>query len=154
MLSGCWSTRTPARLLLPDPATPVSTVKTPAGMSTLRSRRLCAVACRSGIWPSAIRGVWFFRSRAQAGTGSGVAASQLRDAAFEGNGAAVAAGARPHVDDMVGDRDHVWVVLDNEHCVPFVAQLSQQLRETLDVGGVQPDGRFVEDVKHLDQAAA
>src|ERR671933_547028 len=32
--------------LLPEPATPVTAQRTPSGMSTLTSRRLCSVACR------------------------------------------------------------------------------------------------------------
>src|SRR5438552_5822074 len=63
---GVWSIETtPAPLgidpwiseLLPDPATPVTTVSTPSGMSTLTSRRLCCVAWRICRWPLGLRAV-------------------------------------------------------------------------------------------------
>ena len=45
-----------ARLDLPEPATPVSTVSTPAGMSTVTCRRLLRVASVTVIVPVAVRG--------------------------------------------------------------------------------------------------
>src|SRR4051812_5961595 len=42
--------------LLPEPATPVTTVRTPSGMSTLTSCRLCCEAWRIGREPLAVRG--------------------------------------------------------------------------------------------------
>src|ERR1700757_5311350 len=59
-----WSTSTtPASLgiepwtseLLPEPATPVITTRTPSGMSTSTSRRLCAFAPRIGSLPVGVR---------------------------------------------------------------------------------------------------
>src|SRR6476646_10507618 len=61
---GPWSTTTtPSRLatepwtseLLPDPATPVTTVSTPSGMSTSTSRRLCVDAPRTSRAPEGER---------------------------------------------------------------------------------------------------
>ena len=52
----------------------------------------------------------------------------------------------PEVDDVVGDRDRLGLVLDDEHGVALVAQLQQQLVHPLDVVRVQPDRRLVEDV--------
>src|SRR5581483_9383797 len=57
---GAWSTETtPAEAgiepliseLLPEPATPVTTQRTPSGMSTSTPRRLCVVAPRIGSRP-------------------------------------------------------------------------------------------------------
>ena len=42
--------------------------------------------------------------------------------------AAVLAGARPHVDDVVGGEDRVVVVLDDDHAVAEVAQVLQRRR--------------------------
>ena len=41
--------------------------------------------------------------------------------------AAGGAGARAEVDDVVGDRDRLGLVLDDQHGVALVAQLQQQV---------------------------
>src|SRR5215210_3264567 len=41
--------------LLPEPATPVTTTRTPSGMSTSTSRRLCVVAPRISSTPDGVR---------------------------------------------------------------------------------------------------
>ena len=51
--------------------------------------------------------------------------------------AAAGAGARAEVDDVVGDRDRLRLVLDDEHGVALVAQLQQQVVHPLDVVRVQ-----------------
>ena len=68
------------------------------------------------------------------------------DGALEVDLAAGATRARPEVDDVVGDRDDLGLVLDDEHGVALVAQPQQQVVHALDVVRVQPDGRLVEDV--------
>jgi hypothetical protein len=45
------------------------------------------------------------------------------DGAREHHLAALGAGARAKVDDVVGDRDRLRLVLDDEHGVALVAQL-------------------------------
>jgi len=47
---------------------------------------------------------------------------------------------------VVGDRDRLGLVLHDQHGVALVAQLQQQVVHPLDVVGVQPDRRLVEDV--------
>ena len=74
--------------------------------------------------------------------------------ALEHHLAAAAAGARPEVDDVVGDRDRLGLVLDDEHGVALVAQLQQQLVHALDVVRVQPDRRLVEDVGDVGERGA
>src|ERR1700759_5688084 len=86
--------------LLPDPATPVSTTSTPSGMSTSTSCRLWVLAPR---------------------TSSAPAGPQLLDRTLEDDLAAGGAGARAEVDDVVGDRDQLRLVLDDEHGVALVA---------------------------------
>ena len=68
--------------------------------------------------------------------------------------AAAAAGAGAEVDDVVGDRDRVRVVLHDEHRVALVAQLEQQVVHPLDVMRVQADGGLVEDVGDVGERGA
>ena len=60
---------------------------------------------------------------------------------------------RPDVDDVIGDLDHVGIVLDDDHGVALVAKLLQELVEPVHVARVQPDARLVEDVHDVDEAA-
>ena len=76
---------------------------------------------------------------------------QAVDRALVHDGPAVGPGARAHVDDVVGDPDHLRVVLDDEDRVALVAQAPEQRVHPLDVVGVQPDGRLVEDVGDVGQ---
>ena len=57
--------------------------------------------------------------------------------------------SRPQIDDMVGDLDHLGLVLDHEHRVALVAQLDEQPVHPLHVVRVQPDRRLVEDVRDV-----
>ena len=68
--------------------------------------------------------------------------------------AAGRAGAGAEVDDVVGDRDHLRLVLDDEHGVALVAQPQQQVVHPLDVVRVQPDRRLVEDVGDVGERRA
>ena len=76
------------------------------------------------------------------------------DRAADHDLAAVLAGAGADVDDVVGDRDRVLVVLDDDHGVAEVAQPDQRLDEAVVVALVQADRRLVEHVQHADQAGA
>ena len=123
------------------------------------SFRLCSVA------PST-RSLWFVGRRRTAGTG--IASSSRRYLAVSDRGsfsrslersreddaAALFAGAEPHVDDGVGDPDHVGVVLDDEDRVALVAQLPQDRDQPLVVARVQADRRLVEHVQRVDQRRA
>ncbi len=68
--------------------------------------------------------------------------------------AAVRAGSRPHVDDIVRRADRLLVVLDNEHAVAHVGQAPQRADEFLVVSRMQSDRRFVKNITDPDQAAA
>lgn len=63
-------------------------------------------------------------------------------------------GPGPHVDDVVGDGDDLPVVLDDQDGVALVPQFHEQFVEPVHVAGVQSDTGFVEDVRHVDEAAA
>src|SRR5690606_9432056 len=68
--------------------------------------------------------------------------------------AAVSSRAEAQVADVVRRLDGVAVMLDDEHGVAEVAQLTQCAEQALVVALMQSDGRLVEDVEHTDQAAA
>ena len=53
------------------------------------------------------------------------------------------------VDDLVGNRDHLRLVLDHQHGVSLVAQLDQEIVHPVDVVRVQADRRLVEDVRDV-----
>ena len=67
--------------------------------------------------------------------------------------AALVAPARAQVDDPVGTGDDVHVVLDDDDRVAGIDQPVQLAHEQLDVGGVQPGGRLVEQVERVAAAA-
>ena len=141
--------------LLPEPATPVTATSTPSGTSTETSWRLWRRACRIGIEPvgSRTRSLSDWRtSRWSAGQRAG--ARQAVERALVDDLAAVRAGARAHVDDVVGDGHDVRLVLDDEDGVALVAQLLEQPVHLLDVVGVEADRRLVEDVGHVGQRRA
>src|SRR5216683_1649119 len=133
--------------LLPEPATPVTTTSTPSGMSTSTSRRLCAVAPRISSVPVGVRTVSLRACPvAEMAAGEGAAGPQPLDGALEADGAARRTGAGAEVDDVVGDRDRLRLVLHDEHRVALVPQPQQQVVHPLDVMGVQARGGLVEDI--------
>jgi len=62
------------------------------------------------------------------------------------------AGARSHVDDMVGGAHHRLIVLDHEHGVTEIPEPFQCLDQAAAVGRMQADGRLITDVQHAHQA--
>ncbi len=68
--------------------------------------------------------------------------------------AAVLSGGRTHVHDPVGAPDHVEFVLDHEEGVARSFQAVEGAQEGLGVGGMQPGGRFVEDVNDAEEIGA
>ena len=86
--------------------------------------------------------------------GHGAAGPQPLDGALEHHMAARRSGAGTEVDDVVGDRDRLRLVLHDQHRVALVAQLQQQVVHPLDVVRVQPDRRLVEDVGHVGERRA
>ena len=78
--------------------------------------------------------------------GDGAAKPQPVDGALEHHLATGRSGARAEVDDMVGDRDRLWFVLDDQHGIALVTQLPQQAVHPFDVVRVQADRRLVEHI--------
>lgn len=68
--------------------------------------------------------------------------------------ATVLACGRADVDDPVGMRDGVEIVLDDDERVAEVAQPHQGVDEPAVVALMKADGRFVEHVEHPDQTRA
>ncbi len=68
--------------------------------------------------------------------------------------AAVDAGGRADVHDMVGAADRVLVMLDDEHGVAEVAKVPERLEEARIVLLMEADRRFVEDVEDAGEARA
>src|ERR1019366_9298250 len=64
---------------------------------------------------------------------------------------AVHAGARTHVDDVVGREDGLAIVLDDDDGVAEVTKTRLRLDEARVVARVQADARLVEHVEHADQ---
>ena len=141
--------------LLPEPATPVTTTSTPRGMSTSTSCRLLSVAPRISIAPVGFRtDVLQRRPVVEVPTGEGAAGAEALDGALEHHLPAAGSGAGSEVDDVVGDRDRLRLVLHDEHRVALVAQLQEQVVHALDVVRVQADRRFVEHVCDVGQRRA
>ena len=133
--------------LLPEPATPVRTQSTPE--RDVDVDVLQVVGRRAAHLQRAGRLAHRLLERGpvvEVAAGDGVALAQPVDGALEADRAALRAGAGTEVDDVVGDRDRLRLVLDDEHGVALVAQLQQQLVHPLDVVRVQADRRLVEDV--------
>ena len=74
--------------------------------------------------------------------------------AFGDDVAAMDAGARADIDDVVGGQDGVLVVLDDDHGVAEVAQAPQRFEQPRVVALVQADRGLVEHVEHAGQARA
>src|SRR5918993_760852 len=136
--------------LLPEPATPVRTQSTPSGMSTSTSWRLCVDAPRISSVPDDDRTDSLRAARSS--RWRPVMVSLHR--ALETDGAALRAGAGAEVDDVVGDRGRLGLVLDDEQGVALVPQLQQQVVHPLDVMGVQADRGLVEDVGNVGERRA
>ena len=51
------------------------------------------------------------------------------------------------VNDMVGTFNHIKIVLDDDHAFPLVYQASQHLEQAGNICGVQPCGRFVQNIE-------
>ena len=61
----------------------------------------------------------------------------------------VSAAARTHVDEVVGVRDDVEIVLDDDHGRAAGHETVEHLQERADVKRVETDGRLVEDEQRV-----
>src|SRR3982074_3598941 len=113
--------------LLPEPATPGTMTSPPSGMSTSTSRRLCAVAPRISSVPVGVRTVALRAVRSsRCRPGRVPLARSPPTAPRPRGGRRRRTGAGAEVDDVVGDRDRLRLVLHDEHRVALVPQPQQQ----------------------------
>ena len=141
--------------LLPEPATPVTTTSTPSGMSTSTSCRLWVLAPRTSSTPDGVRTDGLRAARSSRCRPVSVPLARSPSTVpSKHHLAAGGAGAGAEVDDVVGDRDRLRLVLDDQHGVALVAQPQQQVVHPLDVVRVQPDRRLVEDVGDVGERGA
>jgi len=84
-------------------------------------------------------------------TGQGLGSRNSLTAERRTPPAALKAGSRPHVDDMIGGANDVLVVLYDQDGVAQVSELQQCFKQARRVARVQADAGFVQDVQHARQ---
>ena len=130
----------------------------PSGTCTSMSRRLCCAAPEDldvAARRAPLRGhVDRARARQELPGQRALHPLHLRGCALRDDPAAVLAGARPQVDEVVGAAHRLLVVLDHDHRVAEVAQPLQRGDQLGVVALVQPDRGLVEDVEHAHQRGA
>ena len=157
------------RLDFPLPDTPVTQQNVPSGIAAFRSLRLfspraghhellapgaaASAPGRLALAPRRRHGDGADARKILAGQAGAVADHRL-GRAFGDDLAAMLAGARPHIDEMVGAADRVLVMLDDDHGVAEVAKVPQRPQEPGIVALMQADRRFVEDIEHAGQPGA
>ena len=67
-------------------------------------------------------------------------------AACSGNGA--------HLDQIVGFRQHARVVVDNNHGVAVIHQITHHAHQAVDIGRMQADRRLVQHIEHARRSVA
>ena len=122
---------------LSEPATPVTTVNTPNGMSTSRSWRLLRDAPRISRWPVGLARILLDRGLLNLDSvrGDDFPAGHTR--------------ARPEFYHAIRNGHCLRVVLHQEHRAALIAQLQQQVVRLRNVGWAQAGGRFVENVSYV-----
>ena len=68
--------------------------------------------------------------------------------------APVLAGARPHINHVIGRADRVLIVLDDDHGVTQITQTLERGDESLVIALMQADGGLIQDVEHAHEARA
>ena len=146
-------------VLLPDPDAPVIATSLPSGNVDVDVLQVVlARAAHDERLAVALAALRRHRDRALAREElpgrRRLAREHVVERALHHDLAAVHAGPRAHLDDVVGGADRVLVVLDDDHGVADVAQALER-RDHLDVVlRVQADARLVEHVEHAHQAGA
>ena len=148
------------RVDLPPPETPVTQVKVPSGNPAVTSFRLLPLAPTTRTHAVLLHRPAHRRHRDAPAARQIVAGQRgrigrdLRRRALRHHVAAVDAGRRPHVDQMVGAADGVLVVLDHQHGVAQRLQPPQRAEQPLVVALVQADRGLVQHIQHAGQAGA
>ena len=84
----------------------------------------------------------------------GIGQKQLRIAARKYNFSSVLSGPRSHVNHMVGNGNHILVMLHHQNRVAFVPELPQQIVHPVNVPGMHSGTWFIKDIGQAGQAAA
>ena len=147
-------------VLLPEPDAPVIAISLPSGNVTSIDLEVVLARAADGQRLAVARPAPRRASRSIARAGEELpgrrrlAREQIVERALHDDLAAVDAGARAHLDEVVGGADRVLVVLDDDDGVADVAQALER-RDHLDVVlRVQADARLVEHVEHAHQPGA
>ena len=67
------------------------------------------------------------------------------------NFSAQASCSRTHVDNVIRRAHHIFIVFYNDNGVARVAQTFQRVNQAHVVALMQSDGRFIQDVEHVDE---
>ena len=86
--------------------------------------------------------------------GFGAGEQQRFVTALKQNLTAVFPRKRPDIDDLVGNGDHIPVVLHHQHRVALVPQALQKPGHAVHIPGVHSGAGFIKDVGHAGQAAS
>ena len=70
------------------------------------------------------------------------------------NGTTVHASARPHIDDMIGVADRVFIMFNDDNGIAKVAQPLEGFKQAVIVALVQADAWFIKHIKYAGKAAA
>ena len=66
--------------------------------------------------------------------------------------AAMDAGTRPDIDDVIRRMDRVFVMLDDDHGIADISEMNQRLEKPRIVALMQPDRGLVENIEHAGQS--
>ena len=142
-----------ARVDLPEPETPVTTVNRPSGMRASTLRRLCSAAPRISM--AGVSRSTGLRRELECRSGAArqrpvAELPRLRARRRFPAPPQAAAGARAgaQIDHMVGAADRVLVVFDHDQGIALAAQSIQRIEQCDIVARVQPDGGLVQHVAH------
>ncbi len=145
---------------LPPPDTPVTQVNRPSGTSAVMFLRLLALAPRTRIIRSGVRRPALFRHRdllqpdeVLAGERGGIGHDLVRRSGGH-DLAAMHSGAGADIDDEIGGADGLLVVLDHQHGIAEIAQMTQGFEQPGVVALMQADRRLVEHIENAGQARA
>lgn len=71
------------------------------------------------------------------------------DRSRRNNSAAAGAAFRPEIDHVIRTLDNVQVMLDHNHGIAHIHQAHQNIQQFLDIGKMQTNGRFVQDIQGI-----
>ena len=86
-------------------------------------------------------------------SGSVTALGEVFGGAFRHDLTTMQATFWPHINHPVSGFDHMKIVLDNNHAIATIDELTENIQETLDVVGMEARSRLIEDIESLAGAA-